>query len=136
MKLLNVALVSGSLVGSMVAFCPQAFAAAEMTSQEISCRAKAKEVAAETYRGCVSEYKNAEVERLRKNYQKKLKALKDNYEREIDTLTGEATKPASKSKKTLSAKRSEAVEVKESNPAPALSDESTMDLPEPVPVEN
>jgi Zn-dependent metalloprotease len=129
MKALNL-----TLLVSFVTLSLQAHSAAEMSSQEISCRAKAKEVAAETYRGCVSEYKNAEVDRLRKNYQKKLKALKENYEREIDTLSGEKSSP--KTKKTLSAKRSETVEVKESTSAPALSDESTMDLPEPVPVEN
>ena len=113
-------------------------AAGEYSSQELSCRAKAKEVAAESYRGCVSEYKNAEIERLHKNYQKKLKALKDNYEKEVETLSGDTPSRKGKAKKVAKNRPSadESTEVKSSTVNTTGPDDSMMDLPEPVPVEN
>ena len=74
------------------------------SSYELTCRAKAKEIAAETYRSCVTEYKSSEIEHLRKNYQNKLKAMKNEYEQEIEKLGG----------KTKSAKRANTAIVKKS----------------------
>jgi hypothetical protein len=117
-----------------------AFAAAEMNSQEMSCRAKAKEVAAEAYRGCVTDYKSAELERLKKSYQDRLKALKDNYEREIEQLSGKS-KAGKNARLNGSRKKQRAEESPEvSNDASratndALTDDSRMDLPEPMPIE-
>jgi len=112
--------------------------ASEQTSQELSCRAKAKEVAAESYRSCVTEFKSAEIERLHKNYQKRLKALKDNYEKEVESLSGETSTPKSKSKKLAKGRHSteDSAEVKSSSNGSTMSDDSMMDIPEPVPVEN
>lgn len=60
------------------------------TSAEIetSCRIKAKEIAAETYRGCVTDQKNAQVEQIKKEYQDKLAALKAHYEAELKKMSG------------------------------------------------
>jgi Skp family chaperone for outer membrane proteins len=96
-----------------------AFAAAQ--SYELACRAKAKEIAAETYRGCVTENKTAEIERLRRDYQSKLKNLKDEYEAEVVRL---GAKKVSKRQKTQAR-----VEIE------AEKDESQMDIPEPIPVQ-
>ena len=110
-------------------------------SYELSCRAKAKEVAAESYRGCVTDYKTAEIDHLRKDYQNKLKALKGDYEKEIEKLGGKtkskSTTVASTSKKPARPTDDDgAVEVHAANPAPATSDDSRMDLPEPIPVDS
>ncbi len=57
------------------------------------CKAKAKEIAAETYKGCIVENKQAQIERIRKEYQTKLAQLKNQYNSEL--------KQISPSKKTL-----------------------------------
>jgi len=109
---------------------------ASENSAELTCRAKAKEIAADTYRDCVNEYKGAEIQRLKKDYQERLRSLKDDYQREVENL-GVKTKTA-----------------KVQNPRPAvnhrpdsrvnapnvydnsnLQDQSQMDLPEPIPVQ-
>lgn len=61
---------------------------------ETSCRSKAKEIAAETYRSCVSDQKNAQIEQIKKEYQAKLQALKAHYESEIKKMNGAKTKAA------------------------------------------
>ena len=130
-----------ALIGFSFLASGLALASNEYLSQELSCRAKAKEVAAESYKGCVTEFKNAELDRLHKSYQKKLKALKDNYEKEVETLSGEQT-PAVKTKVRKSAKSNrtqseDVIEAKAQAPQESTApDESKMDLPEPVPVEN
>ena len=62
------------------------------TSNEIeaSCRIKAKEVAAETYRGCVTEQKNSQIEQIKKEYAAKLQALKAHYEQELKKMNSKA----------------------------------------------
>jgi len=91
------------------------------SSYELTCRAKAKEIAAETYRTCVTENKSAEIERLKRDYQERLRNLKDEYEVEVSKLG------LKKSKKSVSQKKKTV--------APAEADDSQMDLPEPIPVE-
>lgn len=110
-----------------------AFATADV-DYETSCRVKAKELAAQAYRSCVTENKTAQIDQMRKEYQDKLKALKAEYEKEIQRVSGKkvakATAPVAAPKK---AKQTEVV----STPAPSATDadETTMDLPEPIPVE-
>jgi ATP-dependent Clp protease ATP-binding subunit ClpA len=154
------------------------------TSSEIesSCRIKAKEIAAETYRGCVTEQKNSQIEQIKKEYAAKLQALKAHYEQELkkmnasskskaeDSSAPEAAPiekiekseksdtsasgkspmkkqkvavapPASKKASKKAAVKIEKVEATEMTiqlkqaPGTPSADESTMDLPEPVPVE-
>ena len=119
-----------------------ALASTEMNSQEMSCRAKAKEVAAEAYRGCVTDYKSAELDRLKKSYQDRLKALKDNYEREIEQLGGKsksgksARLSGSRNRKKQTADESPEVSSEASRATnEGMTDDSRMDLPEPMPIE-
>ena len=114
-------------------------------SYELTCRAKAKEIAAETYKNCVTENKSAQLDQIKKEYQQKLKALKDDYEKELQRLNNKAatSKAPVKTAKLLakkSAKKSSddmTIELKPSrNVAAPTNDDSTMDLPEPIPVEN
>jgi hypothetical protein len=154
------------------------------TSSEIesSCRIKAKEIAAETYRGCVTEQKNSQIEQIKKEYAAKLQALKAHYENELKKMNASKSKvedssapeaapiekiekpektdtsastkspikkqkvavapPASKKAgKKAAAVKVEKVEATEMTiqlkqaPGTPAADESTMDLPEPVPVE-
>lgn len=55
-------------------------------SYEVSCRAKAKEVAAETYRTCITENKQAHLQKIRSEYQQKLSDLKNHYDGELKKL--------------------------------------------------
>jgi len=63
-------------------------AAAQNSSIELSCRSKAKEVANETYKTCVTESKQAQLEKIRTDYQTKLKELKDYYDAELRKVSG------------------------------------------------
>jgi len=93
--------------------------AGQQASYELSCRAKAKEIAAETYRTCVTENKAADIERLKKNYQEKLRNLKEEYETEIGKMGLKKTKKMASPSKKINQE----------------SDDSQMDLPEPIPVD-
>lgn len=61
---------------------------AAVSSAELTCRAKAKEVAAEAYRTCVTDSKQAQIDNIRKEYQKKLSDLKAHYDKELKKLSG------------------------------------------------
>jgi hypothetical protein len=62
------------------------------SSFEITCRSKAKELASDTYRSCVTENRNAELDRIRKDYQERLRALKDDYNKDLEKLGGKQEK--------------------------------------------
>ena len=65
------------------------------SSYELTCRAKAKEVASETYSSCVTEARNSHIEQIRNNYQKELAALKSKYDKELKKMApGSAKKEA------------------------------------------
>lgn len=92
---------------------------------ENSCKIKAKEIAAETYRGCVSEQKNAQIDQIKKEYSAKLQALKAHYDSELKKMAGaKAEAKAAEAKPAAAAAKT------------AEADESTMDIPEPIPVES
>ena len=65
-------------------------------SFELTCRAKAKEVAAHTYSNCVIESRNSKVEEIRSNYQKELSALKSKYDKELEKIGGGSVKSSNK----------------------------------------
>lgn len=65
----------------------QATATARGSSVELMCRNKAKEIAAETYKNCVTDVKQTQVKTLRKEYESELKALKSRYEKELKKLS-------------------------------------------------
>lgn len=53
---------------------------------DVMCRIKAKEIAAEAYQGCVTEAKAQQVDQLKKDYQDKLRKMKEEYESELKRL--------------------------------------------------
>ena len=61
--------------------------AANSSSIEFMCKAKAKEIAAETYKGCVTENKQAQIEQIRKEYQARLSELKNSYNSKLKQLS-------------------------------------------------
>lgn len=58
-------------------------------SIEAMCKVKAKEVAIETYKGCVTENKQAEISKIRTDYQHKLSELKEYYNKKLKKISGE-----------------------------------------------
>ena len=74
--------VLGTLVFSLL-FSKVALA---QNSSEMSCRSKAKELAAETYKGCMTEMRQTQVEQIRKDYKEKLSDLKNHYDNELKKL--------------------------------------------------
>ncbi len=181
-------LFSTIVLGGMIAGAQEMSMIRTSGEIEASCRIKAKEIAAETYRGCVTDQKNSQIEQIKKEYAAKLQALKAHYEQELKKMSGSKAKvdepaveaapipaPAEKSEKTDSvsnkpvgkklkqasgsssaspkkiAKKSPAapapvaksevsstemtVQLKAAPGTPS-GDESTMDLPEPIPVDD
>ncbi len=73
------------------------FKAYGQTSQELSCKAQAKEVALQTYHSCVTEARKDQIDSLRKEYSAKLSELKEHYNNELRKAAGkEAAKEAVK----------------------------------------
>ena len=109
-------------------------ATAKATDFESDCRIKAKQLATESYRSCVKENKTAQIETLKKDYEGRLKKLKQQYEQEIQNLSlgeknkGLQKKQATKSSPSVASSPIES-EIEQSN------DETMMDIPEPIPVQ-
>lgn len=127
--------MSASLI--LLAIASQA-TAASTGSIEFMCKAKAKEIAAETYKGCVTENKQAQVERIRKEYQTKLAELKNQYNSELKQLSpkkaGKATAAVETNASEMPAKKMKSTKVKKeqidfssSNQAPAITDYPSSD---------
>ncbi len=57
------------------------------SSFELTCRNQAKEIAAETYKNCVTENRKAQVEDIRSEYQQKLSDLKSHYDGELKKIS-------------------------------------------------
>jgi hypothetical protein len=60
-----------------------AVSAHAQNSSELTCRSKAKEIAAQTYNSCVTEARNTQIDQIRKEYQKQLADLKAKYDKEL-----------------------------------------------------
>ncbi len=56
-------------------------------SFEMSCRTKAKELAAETYKGCMTDARQTQIEQIRKDYKEKVSELKSHYDKELKKLS-------------------------------------------------
>ncbi len=80
------------ILGLVLVFGVKAFG---QTSQELSCKAQAKEIALQTYQGCVTEARKEQIDSLRKEYSAKLGELKEHYNKELKRAAGkEASKEA------------------------------------------
>lgn len=121
----------------IIAFCFSSFANAAVSTGaaiksrediENSCRAQAKITAAQAYRSCVIGERNSQIEQIRNEYKEKLQALKAHYEAELKKMSSAVAK--SNSEKAGSETVS-ALEVTKTS-----ADESTMDLPEPIPLDS
>jgi hypothetical protein len=141
---------------------------AEQPAFEMSCRIKAKEIAADTYRGCVTENRKAQIDQIRSDYQTKLKSLKDEYDQELKKVSGASnssesselkdqpnttrrsprSSPSRVAAKGLPGKRKATrptapssnddmtVQLRSHTRSNQPIDDSSMDIPEPIPVEN
>lgn len=63
-------------------------AQAQPSSLELTCRAKAKDIAAKAYDSCFTEARTQQIEQIRKEYQKQLADLKAKYDRELKKVSG------------------------------------------------
>jgi hypothetical protein len=76
----NVATLTLTLfVGSLAA-------AQTTTSTDITCRTKAKDVAAQAYATCMGSSQTSQLEQIRKEYQKQLAELKSHYDQELKKI--------------------------------------------------
>ncbi|MBC7419360.1 MAG: hypothetical protein H7328_01410 [Bdellovibrio sp.] len=83
------------LTGVLVAVNLGSFAHAQnSSSSEFQCRSKAKEIAAETYKGCMTDQRQAQLEQIRKDYKEKLSELKSHYDKELKKLSNGKTSAA------------------------------------------
>lgn len=64
-----------------------ATAAKTQSAYELQCKNKAKEAAVEMYNNCVTESRNQEIDRIRAEYQSRLKELKNHYNGELKKLS-------------------------------------------------
>jgi hypothetical protein len=62
--------------------------APQSSSGELTCRAKAKEIATQTYSSCVTDTRAAQIDQIRQDYQKQLMDLKLRYDKELKKVGG------------------------------------------------
>jgi Skp family chaperone for outer membrane proteins len=94
------------------------------SSFELMCRNQAKEIAADTYKNCVTEQRQNQIEGIRNEYQQKLSDLKSHYDGELKKLSpgsGKTTSKTVKKQKASTSKRaSGARELPEKDSAPVM----------------
>ncbi len=76
------------------------WAQTQESSADLTCRAKAKEVALQTYSLCMSDHKSKQTEALRKAYEEEALKLKAQYEAEIAKLQASAEATNNKAEPT------------------------------------
>lgn len=79
---------------------------------EILCRSKAKETAADIYKSCVDDHRSSQIESLKKEYQDRLKAIKDDYEKELSSIAGRDINLGSSAKEKSNSKQAGLKEAK------------------------
>ncbi|OFZ29669.1 MAG: hypothetical protein A2622_10615 [Bdellovibrionales bacterium RIFCSPHIGHO2_01_FULL_40_29] len=100
-------LTSTNIVFILMAFIASLLVAHTSSAQqslELSCRVKAKEIAAETYKGCITEGRQTQIEQIRKDYKEKLSDLKNHYDKQLKEL---APSVNTKSKANAEVKKAE-----------------------------
>jgi hypothetical protein len=86
---------SGILLTTVIALIHVGGIATAQTAAEFSCRTKAKEIAADTYKGCMTEQRQSQLEQIRKEYKEKLSELKSHYDKELKKMSGgKSTEPS------------------------------------------
>ncbi len=61
------------------------------SSYELTCRNRAKEIAAESYKNCVTENRQSQLQQIRSDYKEKLAELKNHYDSELKKVSGKQT---------------------------------------------
>lgn len=87
-KNLTLGLIPASLLLACLFLAKEALAA--KPEYEVVCRSKAKDAATEIYKTCVTENKNSQIDALKKEYELKLKSMKEDYEKELSRIAGKA----------------------------------------------
>lgn len=67
-------------------------AVASIEESELVCKNKAKELASESFKSCVTESRNVRIDQIRKEYQQKLQELKTHYDGQLKTLSDKSEK--------------------------------------------
>ena len=86
----NIPFTVAMLILSLI-FAAKAARAAE-SSGDLQCRSKAKEVALQTYQGCVSE-KTTRLKDLKQRYKERMAELKAEFQTQLDEINGKSTAP-------------------------------------------
>lgn len=87
-------------------------AQAQTSSAELTCRQQAKEVAAETYKNCMTEQRQSQLEKIRKDYKEDLAKLKSHYDTELKKVTSSSSASGKSSKNLITATQ----QIESSNP--------------------
>jgi hypothetical protein len=64
------------------------------SSFEVMCRNQAKEIAAETYKNCITENRQTQIDQIRKEYQQKISELKSHYDGELKKVSAGQSRTA------------------------------------------
>lgn len=92
-----------ALIFLLTVFATKTFAETEI---ELTCRAKAKEIAVETYNGCVTDARQSRIQEIRDEYKTKLAEMKNHYDTELKKLTGGKSGKGTKAEKPSKAEKS------------------------------
>lgn len=86
----------------LTVFATKTFAETEI---ELTCRAKAKEIAVETYNGCVTDARQSRIQEIRDEYKAKLAEMKNHYDTELKKISGGKSGKGSKAEKPSKAEK-------------------------------
>lgn len=84
---------------TLLAFSAQA----QQSSNEVTCRAQAKEIATQTYSSCMTEARNSQIDDIRREYQQQLEELKAKYDKELKKVGGKAPEEMSSDERAAAA---------------------------------
>ena len=91
-----------ALILALTMFATKTFAETEI---ELTCRAKAKEIAVETYNGCVTDARQSRIQEIREEYKTKLAEMKNHYDTELKKIAGGKTGKGTKAEKPAKAEK-------------------------------
>ena len=92
--------------------------AAPQGSFELMCRNRAKEIAAEQYKNCVTENKQTQIKEVRKEYEQELAAVKNRFESKLKKIAkGEKVKDNAIQKAPVQASSDDNIELQNNKPA-------------------
>lgn len=117
------AITTVSLFAGLTAF-------AQSPSYELTCRNKAKEIAAETYKNCVTEHRQSQIEQIRKDYKEKMAELKNHYDNELKKISSDQQQVPATANSNNSKITSQKPSKKTTKPAAKMRSSGARSLPE------